>query len=161
MTETIAQVVSQAIAFLLFLWILKKYAWGPVLGLIDERSRKIEEGFERAEAAEQRSAQLRQEYEERLKTIEAEARERIQQAVAEGRRTAEEIGERARQDAEKTLEKAREMAETEIAKARVELKEDVVRYTLAATENLIHERMDESRHRRLVEEFVTELSAKQ
>lgn len=160
MNETIAQVLSQAVAFLLFFLILKKFAWGPILGLIDERNQKIEEGFRRAEEAERKSAELRAQYEDRLKTIEAEARERIQQAVAEGRKTAEEINDRARTESEKVIAKAREMAQTEMAKARVELKEDVVRYTLMAAEKLVHERLDDSNHRRLVEEFVTELSAR-
>ena len=160
MNETIAQVLSQAVAFLLFFWILKKYAWGPILGLIDERNRKIEEGFGRAEAAEKQSAELKQQYEERLRAVEAEARERIQQAVAEGRQTAQEIQEQARRESEKLMARTREMAETEIAKARIELKEDVEKYTLAAAEKLIHERLDEASHRRLVDEFITELSTR-
>ncbi len=160
MTETIALVLSQAVAFLLFLWILKKYAWGPILGVIEERNQKIEEGFHRAEEAERRTAQLKQEYEERLRAIEAEARERINGAVNEGRRTAEEISERARAEAQTLLDKAREMAGTEMAKARVELKDEIVRYALAAAEKVIHERMDEPHQRRMVEEFVTELSGR-
>ena len=158
MMDTIAQVLSQAVAFFLFLWILKKYAWGPILGLIDERNQKIEAGFKRAEDAEARSMKLQQEYEARLLAIESEAREKINQAVNEGRRTAEEIHERARLDAQVLMEKARDMAQLEIEKARVELKDDIVRYTLAAAEKLIHEKLDEASHRRLVEEFVVELS---
>jgi len=156
--ELIAQVLSQALAFFLFFWILKKYAWGPILNLIDERNARIEQSFHRAEEAEKSAAQLKERYETHLRDIEAEARERIQAAVNEGRRVADEINENARAEARRIQEKARQMAEIELAKARIELKDDVVRLTLAAAERLIGERCDEALHRRLVQRFVEELS---
>jgi F-type H+-transporting ATPase subunit b len=158
MINTIAQVLSQALAFFCFYWILKKYAWGTILGLIDERNAKIEEAFRRSEEAEKQAAELKEKYEEHMRNVETEARERIRQAVDEGRRVAAEINETARADAEAIQAKAKQSVEIEMAKARVELKDDVVRMTLAAAEKLINERMTEAGHRRLVEEFVEELS---
>ena len=154
---TIAQVLLQAFCFYLTYLVLKKYAWKPVLGLIDERNAKIEEGFQSAEAAEKTAGELKDKYEEHMRGVEDEAREKINEAIGEGRRLAEKLVQRAQADAEKTQQQARETVQIELDKARLELKEDVVRMTLAAAEKLVGESMDDDRHRRMVESFVQEL----
>ncbi len=159
--ETIAQVLSQTLAFFLFFLILRRYAWGPVLGMIDERNAKIEEGFKRAEDAEKRAEELKADYEEHIKNIEGEARDKIRDAVNEGRKTAEEIGETARNEAQKIQQKAAESAQLEIAKARIELKEEIVALVLGASEKMIREKLDEELHRKMVDGFIEELSQKQ
>ncbi|MCX7013119.1 MAG: F0F1 ATP synthase subunit B [Candidatus Sumerlaeota bacterium] len=158
MMETIAVMLSQALAFLCFYWILKKYAWGPIVRLIDDRNEKIEEGFRRAEAAEKQAGELRAEYEAHMRRIEDEAREKIQAAVNEGRRVAGEINDNARAEARRIEEKARQIAELEFAKARIALKDEIVRLTLEASEKLLRERLSDASHRRLVEDFVEEMS---
>ena len=157
-TEVLAKILSQAVAFYLFYLILKKYAWGPVIGMVDERNRKIEESFRRAEDAEKKAEENRREYEERVKKIEAEAREKINEAINEGRRLAEEMTESAHAEAQRIQARAKELAEIEVAKARIELKEIIVRLTLDASERMLRERLDQDAHRRLVGEFVEELS---
>lgn len=156
--DTIAQVLLQMFCFYMFYLVLKKYAWGPVLGLIDERNEKIEQGFQRAEDAEKSAAELKEEYAARMRGIEEEARQKINEAINDGRRTAEEITQRARAESEKTQQEARETVQLELAKARAELKQEIVRMTLAATEKLVRESMDDERHQRMVENFVRELS---
>ncbi|OPZ22552.1 MAG: ATP synthase subunit b, sodium ion specific [candidate division BRC1 bacterium ADurb.BinA364] len=158
--QSLAQVLSQALAFFLFYLILKRYAWGPVLGMIDERNKRIESSFRRAEEAEEKALELKAHYDERMRKVEAEAREKILDAVNEGRRLAAEIQESARAEAQRIHDKAREMAQIEGDKARIALKEDMVRIAMNAAEKLIRERLDGSAQRRLVESFVEEMSRK-
>jgi len=70
---------------------------------------------------------------------------------------AEEIGEKARADAAEVIEKAKANVQIQIDKARVELKEEIIALSLAAAERLIHERLDDARHRQLVGAFIQEL----
>lgn len=151
--KVLSQILTQLAAFLIFLWIMKRYAWRPILRLLDERREKIAGEFERIEAVKAEIERLRREYEGRLRTIEQEARERIQEAVGEGRRVAQEIRERAHADARAITTKAKENVQLEIEKGRLQLKEDIIRMTMAALERLLREQMTREQHDRLITEF--------
>ena len=155
--EVIGQLVTHIIGFLIVFWILKKFAWRPLLNVMDERRNKITSELEKIEEMNREAEKRREEYESRIRSIEGEARERINAAVNEGRQVASEIQDNARKDAEKIREKARATIEIEVAKARQELREEVVQLTLLATEKIIHEHLDEDKHRRLITEFVDHL----
>ena len=151
------QIITHIIGFIIVFWILKKFAWRPLLNVMDERRRKIASEFERIEELEREVQQRREEYEARIQSIEAEARERINAAVNEGRRVASEIQANARRDAGMIREKARATVEIEVAKAREMLRDEVVNLTVLATEKIIHEWLDDEKHRALINEFVDEL----
>ncbi len=155
--KVIGEIITQIIGFLIVFWILKRFAWKPLLGVMEERRRRIASEFERIEELSREADQRREEYETRIQKIEEEARERINKAVNEGRKVAAEIQENARRDAGKIREKARATTEIELAKAKQELRDEVVRLTIMATEKIIHERLDDEKHRALITEFVDEL----
>ena len=156
-TAHVPEIITHIIGFLIVLWILKKFAWRPLLNVMDQRHQKIASEFKRIEDISQEAQQRREEYESRIRLIETEAREHINAAVNEGRRVASEIQANARRDAEKIREKARATCEIEVAKAREQLREEVVNLTLLATEKIIHERLDDEKHRALITEFVDQL----
>jgi F-type H+-transporting ATPase subunit b len=149
--------LTQLVAFLIFIWMLNRYAVGPVLRLLDERREKIASQFDQIAASEKRVAALRDEYEKRLREIDDEARKRVLEEINKGKRVAEEIAEKARTDAAEVIEKAKANVQIQIDKARVELKEEIVSLSLAAAEHLIHERLDDAKHRQMVGAFIQEL----
>lgn len=157
--QILAQFVVNIIAFLLLLAILKRFAWGALLKLIDERRAKIAGEFSAIEQAKQEMARLKQQYEERLAKIEDEARGRIQEAIAEGRRIGMEVEEDARAHARETLEKAKANIALEVAKARVELKEQVVDLAIGVTHKILQQHLDEETDRRMIEGFIKEINA--
>jgi len=152
--KLLSQILTQLLAFLIFLWIMKRYAWRPILRLLDERREKIAGDFERIEKTKTETERLRTEYEARLRTIEQEARERIQEAIGEGRRVAQEIRERAHTDARAITNKAKENIQLEIEKARVQIKENIIRMTMAALERLLRETVSREQHERLIADFM-------
>jgi F-type H+-transporting ATPase subunit b len=149
--------LTQLVAFLVFIWLLNYFAVGPVLRLLDDRRDKIATQFDQIASSEKRVAALREEYEKRLRDIDDEARKRVLEEINKGKRVAEEIGEKARADAAEVIEKAKANVQIQIDKARVELKEEIIALSLAAAERLIHERLDDARHRQLVGAFIQEL----
>ena len=157
--EILAQFVVNILAFLLLLWILKKFAWGSLLKLIDERREKIASEFDRIEKTQRELAQLKTDYQEHLVRIEEEARVKIQQAVAEGRRVASEIEEEARARNRESLEKTKEAITLEVAKAREELREQVVDLAIQATHKILRQHLDEETDRRMIEAFIKEINA--
>jgi F-type H+-transporting ATPase subunit b len=150
---TLSQILTQILAFLLFAWILKRFAWGPIVNLLDERREKIQGEFERLETMQEEAEKLRDDYEGKLRTIEQEARERIQEAVGEGRRVAQEIRAEAHSEARAITEKAKENIELEVEKARLQLKEDMIRMTTSALEQVLRETVSREQHDRLIAHF--------
>jgi len=158
--ELIAQVLTHILAFLLLFALVRRFVWGPVLRLIDERQAAIRKDLDAAESSRRQSEALRAQYEEKLAHIEEESRVRINAAIEEGRGSAQEITARARADAQSITEKAQRNIEMEIAKARMDLKTRLSQITLQAPERLLRERLDDAHQRELVSRFVDELEAR-
>ncbi len=154
------QVITQIIGFLIALWVLKKFAWKPLLRVLEERKERIKSEFDKIEDERQKAQTLLQQYQEKLKEIEAEARARIQEAVNEGRKIAGEIKQQAQAEAKEVLTKAQAEIGREIAKAKVQLKNDLVSMTISATEKIIGEKLDEKKDRKLIADFIEELEIK-
>lgn len=159
MMQLLAQFVVNILAFLLLLAILKRFAWGTLLKLIDERKDRIAEEFRGIDEAKAELEKLKQEYQRRLERIEEEARGKIQQAIAEGRRVGMEIEEDARSHARATLEKTKEAVALEVAKARVDLKEQMVDLAIQVTHKVLQRHLDEETDQRMIEAFIQEINA--
>jgi F-type H+-transporting ATPase subunit b len=152
-----SQILTQIIGFLLLLWLLKKFAWKPILQLLETRRNKIVAEFDKIDATKQEVTQLKLDYEQQLKTIDAQARQKILDAVQEGQKIAAEIQEKARDDSRQIIEKAKQNIELEIAKAKVELRNEIVNLTLQATEKLLIEKLDAQKHRELILHYIDSL----
>ena len=157
--EILAQFVVNILSFLLLLAILKKFAWGSLLKLIDERRAKIASEFDSIEKAKQEMAGLKAQYQEQLNRIVEEARRKIQESIGEGRRISAEIEEDARTHARETLEKTKEAVALEVAKARAELKEQVVDLAIQVTHKVLQQNLDEETDRRMIESFIKEIGS--
>ena len=156
MNLEIQQILTQALGFLILLFILKKIAWKPLLSLLDERREKISSEFQTIDRTKSELSRLEQDYKARLAEIDAQARQRIQEAISEGQRISVEIQEKAREESKNILNKAKENIELEVAKARVELRNQVATLAIKAAEKLIKVELTEERHKRLVTEFIDE-----
>jgi F-type H+-transporting ATPase subunit b len=154
-------VITQIIGFLIVLWVLKRYAWGPVLGMLEERRNRIAREVGDAEKLRQDAERLKADYEQQLQTIESQARQRIQKAAGEGKKVAEEMRQAALDEARKITEKAKADLDREYQKARVELRGDIVNLALGAAERLLVEKVDTEEHRRLVDRFLTDLETRE
>ena len=150
-------IVTHSIGFLITLWILKRYAWGPLLNLIEERRLKIVGEFESIDIEKQKAAELNAQYQAQLRQIEAERRSQIVKAVNEGKKIAEELRAAARDEVEEMRQKTVSELEREVAKAKVQLKDDMVKITMAATSKLLHEKLDDKSHHRLVSDYIDNL----
>jgi len=151
------QLLTHAVGFLIAFFILKKYAWKPILTLLDDRRQKIADEFSRIEVKKQEAEALLLEYETRLKKIEEEARAKLNESVAEGQKIASEIKADAQQEARGIISRAKSELERDVQKARAQLKQDLVGMTLGATERLLRERLDEKANRKLIERFLDEV----
>ncbi len=160
MSLSLQEILTQALGFLLLVWVMKRLFWKPLLGMLESRRNRIEEAFRQIEDSRKEIGGLRSDYEARLVKIEEEAREKLQAAINEGRRIGHEIQEQARQDAKETLLHSKENLALEIAKARIELRREIAELTLLTTEKLLREKMTDQKHREKVLEMIEELEAR-
>ncbi len=151
------QLLSQAISFLVLVWIMKRFAWRPLLGVLDQRRARIEQDLSEAASKKEELARLQAEYGQRLAKIEEEARTKIQQAILEGKRISLEVQEQARQQARAIIAKSQETVELEIAKARVTLRDQVAAMTIEAVERILQQKLDPKTDHTLVESVLNEL----
>jgi len=155
----IPQVATQILGFLLLVWILRKYAWGPVLKALEDRRQKIEGDFREADRAKEQANELKLSYELKLRAADAEARTRIQSAVEEGQRVAAEIKAQAQSEATQRLARAEDEMMREREKAKEQLKEQIIKLSLGAAAKILRQKLDDPAQRRLASEFVDEVSA--
>lgn len=149
-----AQLAAHTVGFLIALVLLKKFAWGPMMDLMDERRDKITGEFDRIEQEKKGVADLTAQYEAKLREIDNERRAKLLEAVNEGKKIAEEIKATAREEVKQLQVKAKADINREIAKAKVQLRDEMVAITMTAAEKIIRERLDDEKHRNLIGNFI-------
>jgi len=150
-------VLTTIIGFLIVVAILKKFAWEPILNLLDERRETIRKDFADAETARTDAEEIKHDFELKIGEIKVIERERIQEAAKAGENLASRIKTEAQDKAEATLSKAQTDIEVETQKAQVELRDTVVDLAIGAAEKLLNEKLDDETHRRLISEYIDNL----
>ncbi len=145
------------IAFLVALFVLRKYAWPAITEALEKRQHMIEESIDSAERTKREADELLREYRERL----SDARGQADEIVARARRTAEaaenETIAEARAKREEMMEQTRRDIEAETRRAIQQIRAEVADLTVLATEKVTRKTLDASDQKRLVEEALAEL----
>jgi F-type H+-transporting ATPase subunit b len=149
------------IAFLVALFVLRKYAWPAITEALDKRQRAIEESIETAERARADAAALLEEYRARLREARAQADEIVARARKAGEVHERETLEQAKARRDELLEQTRRDIEAETRRAIQEIRAEVADLTILATEKVTRRTLDGDDQRRLVEEALGELDFSQ
>lgn len=152
-------IIIQVFGFLIVLFILWKFAFGRVGGIIENRRNEIANRMRRLEADQQELKRLQAETQKRLDEIEAESQARIQAAIKEANAERQRVLEQAQKDSEQILRRAEEEIQREKEIAIMELRSKVADLVIEATGKLLDVALDEERHRKLVDDFITRLPA--
>ncbi len=158
MQEVMPLFLTNIVGFILLVLVLRKFAWGPVIDLLEKRRQEIAAGYEKVERLEREMRESKSEYDARMAAIEQEARGKINEAQAEGRRIAVEIQEAARREAENLRQQAERNIDLQMEQARAELKRHIIRMVVDSTRKLLAGKIDVDADRTLVESYVEELS---
>ena len=153
----INQLITQILGFLAVLWILGTFGWKPLLKVLEDRRQKIADDFAAAERARSEMEKLMADFEGRIREIESAARARMAEAVRDGEKLSSQIVEEGRAKSKEELAKALSDIQREKEKALVEMRAQVVQSVITATERVIHERLDDAGHKKLIEKFLDEV----
>jgi len=148
------------LTFLIVLWVLRRFAFGRIQGMIDQRRDRIREALDEADKAREEARELR----ELVKREREEALADRERILDESRRQAQRQLEQAREQADtdltERLEKNREELEAENARLREQIRRDVVELTLLASEKVTGKILDDEDQRRLIDETIAEVDVK-
>ena len=110
---SVPTLITQVVTFIILLVVLRFVAYKPIMRMLDERSRRVKESMEQAEAVKAQSAKAEEELKKQLEAASREGQERIARAVKAG----EEVKQKAQEDAKKE-------AENLIVRARAEIQQE-------------------------------------
>lgn len=156
---TLPSFIGQLINFLILLGLLTFFGYKPIRRMLDERSNRIRQSMEQAEATKQEYEQARVEVGEQISKARYEGQAIIGQAAQGGERIKEEARKEARKEAQAIVDRARAELERERERLVDELRKEFVDTAILAAEKVISETLDRERHRRIIEKTLEETGA--
>jgi F-type H+-transporting ATPase subunit b len=145
------------IVFGITLFVLWKFAFGPIQKIIDERRTRIRQSLEEADHARSEARKLLEEHRE----LRARARGEAEEILAEARRVGDSMRERVREETEadrqRRLEETRKQVEAETQRALEEIRAEIADLALVAAERVTRQALDRPEQRRLIDEAIKDL----
>jgi F-type H+-transporting ATPase subunit b len=137
--------------------VLRKYAFGPVQKMIDERRDRIRKSIEEADHARAEARRLLEEH----KQLRAQARGEAEEILSEARRLADALRERVREetdaDRQRRLEETKREIQAETTRALEQIRSEVAILALDAAERVTRRSLDEKDQRKLIDDAIGEL----
>jgi F-type H+-transporting ATPase subunit b len=148
--------LSQLVSFILLLTLLIIVAYKPITKMLDERSQKIKDSMEQAEAVKQQMAKTEKMVQEQLSQARQQGQDLVAQASQIGERLREEARQQAKQDAEAIVARAKSEIQAEREEATAKLRKEFVEVAIKAAEKVINRALDKEIHRQIIEETLRE-----
>lgn len=145
------------VIFLLVVWVLGKFAWGPVLGALQGREEFIRQSLIDAKRERQEAEAHLKEVEERLANARSEASEIVEQGQSVASRLKSEIEESARQEADALIDRARQEIDLAREAAVKDLYSQGTDLVIELAERVVRRELSDADHERLIAEAVDEL----
>jgi len=145
------------VCFGITFYILKRFAFGQVQKIIDERRERIRRSIEEAEKARNEARRLLEEH----RTLIGQARGQSEQILSEARKVAESMARRVKEETEadrqRRLEETKRQIEAETQRALEQIRTEVAELTLIATTKVTGKVLEDADHKRLIDEAIRDL----
>ena len=142
-----ATLIGQSIAFFIFLYLVKKYVWPPLLAAMEERKKRIESGILAAERGMAEQQEAEQKAQEVLKRSKGQAAEIIANATRQASAMVEEAKDTAMQEADRVKAQAQAEIEQDTIRARNELKDQVSDLVMQGVNSVLAKEVDAKAHK--------------
>lgn len=155
--DLLFQIINTIVLFV----ILGKILFKPVMKIIDEREKDIQESLALGERSKNEGLAFKKEYEEKINSAKSEGQEIIKQATLRAEQKSEEIVSTAKNEATSIKEKASKDIAQERQKVMNEVKDDISSIALLAASKVIESDLDKSKHEKLINDFIKEVGEAQ
>lgn len=143
------------VVFILLFFVLKRFAWPPIVRATEERERRIARQLEEAEKLNSEAKTALEEHRKLLASAKDQAQSLINEAKTLAQREREQLVAKAREEQDQIIERARREVSDERERAIAELRREAVDLSLAAASKLIQQRLGAEGDRRIVEEYLS------
>jgi F-type H+-transporting ATPase subunit b len=148
--------ITQVITVVVLLVLLRFVAYKPLMRMLDERSRRIKESMDQAQAIKEQSTSTQEDIKKQLEQASREGQERIARAVKAGEEVRQKAQEDAKKEAEVLLGRARSEIQRERDEAIGEVRREFADLTVLAAGKVIEKSLDKEEHRELIEKVLEE-----
>ena len=149
-------VLVSIVNFLVLLYLLRRFMWGPIMATLDSRAAKIREGLELTESARREREQLKQEVEKTLAEARREAAAMAERTTKAAEAAAADIRVQAKTEADRIREKGREDAQHLHDQALAQLRTEVASMVVLAASRILGKEINADQHRALIERSLDE-----
>lgn len=145
------------ISFVLLFWLLKKFAWKPLMNMLDERERTINADLEKAQSARETAERDAGEAQQQLREVRERANELLTKAQVEGNDILKTMRHDAQDEAQRTRQQAQKEMNAEKERMFASLRGDVSEMSVLIAEKIIGRELKTEDQDRLIEEFINGL----
>ncbi|NTV02302.1 MAG: F0F1 ATP synthase subunit B [Chlorobiaceae bacterium] len=148
-----------AISFLIVMLILSKFAWGPIVSMLEEREKGIQSAIDRAHSAKDEAETILKKNKELLAKADAEADRIVREGKEYADKVRSELTEKAQQEAQKMIAAAKDEIEQEKRRALDVLRNEVADMAVKGAEKIIRTALDAEKQKAVVDDMIKELAA--
>jgi F-type H+-transporting ATPase subunit b len=152
-------VLVSIVNFLVILYLLRRYLWGPILTVLATRAEKIREGLAMAEAAKAERERMTAEVERLLGDARREAQAISERMTKAAEAAAAEVRSQAKTEADRIRERGREDAKQLHDQALAQLRSELAGMVVLAASRVLGREVNAEQHRALIERSLDEAAA--
>src|SRR6266850_5740615 len=156
-TPDVGMIFWTVVTFVLLALLLGRFAWKPLLQVLEEREKTIRESLEAAQKARAEADQTLRKNQEALAAARTETAALIEQGKREAEALRLEIVAQARKESQDLIEQGKKQVQYEQKRAIEQLRSQVADLAIQAAERLIVRSLDDAKQRELVDEYVKSL----
>jgi F-type H+-transporting ATPase subunit b len=149
-------VIVSILNFLVILYLLRRYLWGPILIVLANRAEKIREGLAMAEAAKAERERMKAEVERVLADARREAQAIAERTTKAAEAAAADVRAQAKVEADRIRERGREDAKQLHDQALAQLRSELANMVVLAASRVLGRELDADKHRALIEQSLDE-----
>jgi len=145
--------------FLIVVVVLGKFAWGPVLALLQERERFIHKSLSDAKHDRDQAEARLKDYAAKLQTAQAEAVAIIEEAKRDAERAREELKQRARTEADNMVRNAEKQIEMQTTRAMQQIRQEAVDLSVTIASKLLERNISKADNEKLIADALKQIES--
>jgi F-type H+-transporting ATPase subunit b len=147
----------QIVAFLILLLLVKRFAFGPAMSILEKRQKHIENEIESAEKSRQETLKILEEQREVLNQARDDAHEIIERARKNSENEAKGILDEAQERAKRLVEEAKSEIEREKDKAVAVLRDQFAGLSILLASKVIEKEISEQEQKETIDQFIRQV----
>jgi len=152
--------IIQAVNFIILLVLLTKLLYKPLMKKMDERTQAIQKSLDEAQAARAAAQKERDDFAAKIQAAHGEAQAIRAEALKEAGEEQRRLVDAAKAEAARLVADARQELEQDVRRARQELRQEVADLAIAVSAQLIKKSLNDSDHRRIVDDAIARMGQK-